>query len=140
MPIKDAATATGKYTAGAQAGQASYASGVAATTKDPTALAVAAQAKLQANFLAALQSGRWARNLQAVGVAGWKAAVAAKAANYAVGIAAGGPKYQAAYSAMLPQMQSLQAQIDAMPNVTIGDANARSAAWATGMRNWKLAQ
>jgi len=140
MAIKDAGTATQNYTAGASAGQASYVSGVQGTTKDPTALAVAAQAKLQANFLAALQSGRWARNLQAVGATGWKAAVVAKAGNYATGIAAGGPKYQAAYQAMLPQMQSLQAQIDAMPNVTIADANARSAAWATGMRNWKLAQ
>lgn len=140
MPIKDAGAATAKYTAGASAGQAAYSAGVQATTKDPTALAVAAQAKLQANFLAALQSGRWARNLQAVGAAGWKAAVLAKAANYGVGIAAGATKYQAAYQSMLPQMQSLQAQIDAMPNVTIGDANARSAAWATGMRNWKLAQ
>ena len=140
MPIKDAGAATAKYTAGASAGQAAYSAGVQATTKDPTALAVAAQAKLQANFLAALQSGRWARNLQAVGASGWKAAVLAKAANYGVGIAAGATKYQAAYQSMLPQMQSLQAQIDAMPNVTIGDANARSAAWATGMRNWKLAQ
>ena len=140
MPIKDAAAATAKYTAGASQGQAAYAAGVAATTIDPTAAAVAAQAKLQANFLAALQSGRWARNLQAVGIAGWKAAVAAKAANYGVGIAAGATKYQQAYQNMLPQMQSLQAQIDTMPNVTIGDANARSAAWATGMRNWKLAQ
>lgn len=140
MTIKTAQQASAKYAAGASAGQAAYAAGVAATTKDPTALAVAAQAKLQANFLAALQSGRWARNLGAVGVNGWKAAVAAKASNYSTGIAAGEAKYATAYSNMLPQMQSLQAQIDAMPNVTIGDANARSAAWATGMRNWKLAQ
>lgn len=140
MAIKDAGAATAAYTAGASAGQANYVAGVQATTKDPTALAVQAQAKLQANFLAALQSGRWARNLQAVGLTGWKSAVVAKAGNYATGIAAGATKYSQAYAAMLPQMQSLQAQIDGMPNVTIGDANARSAAWATGMRNWKLAQ
>jgi len=140
MAIKDAGAATAAYTAGASAGATAWAAGVQSTTKDPTALAVAAQAKLQANFLAALQSGRWARNLQAVGSAGWKAAVQLKSGNYTTGVGAAGPKYQAAYQAMLPQMQSLQAQIDAMPNVTIADANARSAAWATGMRNWKLAQ
>lgn len=140
MAIKDAGTATQNYTNGAAGGQTKYVAGVQATTKDPAALAVAAQAKLQANFLAALQSGRWARNTGAVTPTAWKASVVAKAGNYATGVQAGGPKYQAAYAAMLPQMQSLQAQIDAMPNVTIGDANARSAAWATGMRNWKLAQ
>lgn len=140
MAVVDASTAAQRWQASAATAQQRFAEGVQATTADVVGLAIAAQGALLQNFQQAVTSGRWQRRLQETGTQGWKQATVAKANNYATGINASGNKYQTAYADMLPTMQSLQAQIEGMPSGTIDASIARSAAWQTGMHNWKLSQ
>jgi hypothetical protein len=138
MAILDAATATQHWQNSAGAAQTAYTQGVQNTTVDVIGRAVAQAQKALNGYTSAITSGLWARRLTDVGTTGWKSAAVAKAANYGVGIQASGGKYQAAYSAMLPTMQALQAQIDAMPNVTLADSIARATTWIQGMHNYRL--
>jgi hypothetical protein len=141
LPIPSPQVAAQRWVAGAQAGAQKYTANVQATTKDPTALAIAQQQKLVLNFNAAVQSGHWQRKLSAVGAAGWKAAVAAKgAANFATGVTAAQTKYEQAIAPVLAIEATLQQQVDAMPKVTIADSIARAAAWINGLHQWKLSQ
>lgn len=134
--IVDAQTAAQRYVQGASQGQQRFVEGVQSTSKDPTALAVAAQGKLVANFNAAVQAGKFARGLSRVGKAGWQAATVAKASNYATGIQAGASKYEQAIGPVLSQIATLQSQINAMPNNTIEDSAARARAFMIGLHNW----
>ena len=139
MTIPSAQVVAQRWVAGAQAGAQKYTQGVAGTTKDPTALAIAQQQKLVNNFNQAVQSGHWQRKLSAVGVGGWKAAVAAKgAANYGTGVTAAQLKYENAIAPVLAFEGTLQQQIQAMPHLTIADSIARATAWINGMHNYKL--
>lgn len=139
--IPDAATVTQRWVSGATGAAQRYKEGVDNTTKDPTALAVAQVQKLQNNFMAAIQSGRWQRNLQAVGRAGWQAAVDAKgAANYATGINAAAQKYQEKIAPVLAYEATLQQRIQGMPKATLADSIARATEWITGMARYKTGQ
>ncbi len=120
--------------------QQRFTEGVQATTKDPTALAVAQVAKLQQNFLESITSGRWQRGLAASGAAGWKAATVAKAANYATGINAAQQKFQTAIGPVLAIEAQLQSQLATMPKTTLADSVARMTFWATALHNWKLSR
>jgi hypothetical protein len=134
--VVDAATATQRWQQGASQGQQRFVEGVQATTKDPTALAIAAQNKMLQNVTAAITSGRYARGLSRVGKTGWQQATVAKAANYAVGINASASKYEAAIGPVLQQIGSLQQQIASMPSATLQDNINRMVAFATGLHNW----
>src|SRR5206468_10149164 len=105
--IVDAATATQRWTQGAAQGQQRFVEGVQSTSKDPTALAIAQQQKLLANFTTAITSGRYARNLARVGKAGWQSATIAKASNYSTGINASASKYEQAIGPVLSQIATL---------------------------------
>lgn len=138
MAVKSLQATVAAWQAGTAAGQQRYLDGVANTTVDPTQRAIAAQQALLQNFQAAVSSGLWARRLQASGVQGWKAAVAAKGGqNWAMGIQAGAPKFQQRIAAVLQVEEGLQAQIDAMPSGTPAANDARMLAWSNGMRQAK---
>jgi len=136
----DLATTVSRWQSSASSAQTRYTEGIQSTTKDPTALATAAQAKLLVGFNDAINSGRWARNLQAVGAQGWKSAAVAKAANYSTGIAAGVNKYQSAMQTWLPIIQSSAQQVASMPNNSFQDAVNRSVQMMTLLHNAKLAR
>src|SRR5712691_8390642 len=117
MAIKSLQATVAAWQAGTGTGQQRYLDGVAQTDVDVAGRAVASQQALLQNFQAAVSSGLWARRLQAVGTAGWKAAVAAKGGpNWANGIAAGATQYQNKMQAVLQVEAGLQQQIDAMPS------------------------
>lgn len=136
--MTDLATTVSRWTGSAGTAQTRYSEGIQGTTVDPTALAVAAQSALLANFNAAVQSGHWARRLQAVGANGWKNATLAKASNYATGFQAGQQKYQSAMQTWLPIIQSTAQQVKSTPAVTFQDRLQRSVAFATALHNAKL--
>jgi len=138
--MADLATTVQRWRDSASAGQLRYAEGVQATTVDVVGRAIAAQPKLLANFQQAVTSGFWARRLGERGTAGWKAATVAKAANYAVGIAAGVDDYQKAMQTWLPIINSAAASVQGMPNVSFQDALNRMTAYATALHNAKLAR
>jgi hypothetical protein len=127
-----------RWKAGASQGQTRFVEGVQATTEDPTQAAIAAQQKLLQGFNDAVQSGRWARNLAAVGMSGWKQATLDKANNYSTGINAGAGKYQTRMQTWLPITQQNAASVRSMPNNSFADSLARMQAFATAQHNAKL--
>lgn len=133
----DVATAVERWAQGAGSGQQRYTEGIQNTTKDPTALAVAQQAKLVNNFSQSVTSGRWARNLAKAGKAGWQSAAIAKASNWGTGIAAGRSKYESAMTTWLPIINQAAAQVQSMPSATIEDSAARSRAFMVALHNAK---
>mgnify|MGYP001576030596 CR=1 FL=1 len=137
--MADLATTVQRWKDAAAMGQTRYVEGVQATQVDVVGRAVAAQTKLLTNVTQAIQSGRWAAALSAVGNAGWKSKTLAKAANYAVGISAGGDEFQKAMSVWLPIISSASASVQAMPNASFADSLARMTQFATILHNAKLA-
>lgn len=133
----DLATVVSRWQAGAGGAQQKYVEGVRNTSKDPIAAAVNAQQALLQNFQAAVTSGRWARNLQQVGKAGWQQASEAKSANYGVGIAAGEQAYQDAMQTWLPRINQAAAAVQQMPSGTLAANLARANAFATALYNAK---
>ncbi len=134
---KDLATTTTNWLQRSQASQQAFVDGVQNTSTDPVQRAIQNQGALLAGFTQAVTSGRWARNLAAVGKAGWQSATVAKAGNYGVGIAAGEQKYATAMQTWLPRIQQAAASARAMPSGSIAASNARSAAFATALYNAK---
>jgi hypothetical protein len=138
--MADLATTVQRWRDAASAGQTRYTEGVQATTVDVVGRAIAAQPKLLTNFQQAVSSGFWARRLSDVGTAGWKSKTIAKAANYAVGIAAGVEDYQRAMQTWLPIIQSAAASVQGMPNTSFQDSLNRMTAFATALHNAKLSR
>ena len=135
--IPDAQSYADKWVTRTSAASQDYAQGVAQTDKDPSALAIAAQARLLANFQSSVQSGKWANRLRAVGKAGWQSAVASKGvSNFQNGVSAARDKVAAAAGPLLAFESNLQRQVQGMPNVTDADREARALAWMRGMRQY----
>jgi hypothetical protein len=133
--VKTAAQAASNWTNSAGRATADYTAGVQNTQKDQAALAVAAQARLLANFTSAVTSGLWAAGVQRGGTAYWKAQTQAKSANYGVGFAAGTSNYAAAAQKIIAAEQNIVASLPAR-----GDINqnlARANAFALGLHALK---
>lgn len=137
MPFPNPQTVGQKWSQRAGAAGAAYAQGVANTTKDPTQLASAQAQKMLNGVTSAVTSGYWQRRLADVGMAGWKAAVAAKQANYGTGIAASESKYVAGISAFFSAMGPVLAQIESMPKNTVADSIARATTWIQAAANYQ---
>lgn len=132
----DANGVASKWATRTSAAQQDYVNGVETTSKDPTQLAINNQSRLLANFQAAVNSGKWANRLRAVGKTGWQQAVADKANNFSTGVNAAQAKVAAAFAPLLQYENNLQQQVDAMPNVTDTDRENRMLAWVRGMRQY----
>ena len=134
---KDLATVSQAWQTGAGGAQQKFVDGVNGTTKDPVARAIASQAALLSNFTQAVTSGRWQRNLAAVGKSGWQAATVAKAANYGTGIQAGLANYEKAMTTWLPRINQAAATVNAMPSGTLQQNLAKANQLATILYNAK---
>ena len=132
----DAAAVASKWQSRTSGAQQAYVDGVNNTQKDPTQLAINAQARLLTNFQNAVNSGKWANRLRAVGKGGWQSAVDAKANNFSTGVNAAVQKVTNAFQPLLQYENTLQQQVDAMPNITDTDRENRMLAWVRGMRNY----
>lgn len=138
MALPNAQAVASKWVTRTSAAAQDYAQGVAQTDIDPTQRAIQAQGRLRSEFLAAVDSGKWANGLQRVGKAGWQQAVASKGVqNFSTGVAAAEAKVAQAFGPLLAFESSLQQTIQAMPNVTDADRNNRMLAWANGMRQYQ---
>jgi hypothetical protein len=80
----------------------------------------------------------WARNLGAVGTAGWKSATVAKSGNYSTGFTAGAPKYSAKMQTWLPLIQGAAQQVKNTPAPTFQARMQRAVDYATILHNAKL--
>lgn len=138
--IPNAQAVATKWVQRTSAASQDYASGVAQTDKDPTALAIAAGPRYIANVTARFNDGTWANKLRKVGKTGWQTAVATKGVQaFANGVAAAEGKVAEAFGPLLAFESTLQQQVSSMPNVTDTDRENRMLAWTRGMRTYKAA-
>jgi len=133
--VKTAQQASSNWSGASVRATSDYVAGVQSTQKDQAALAVAQQATLRANFLAAVDSGRWAQGVQRRGTAYWKSQTEAKSGNYSSGYSAGAANYAAAAAKV---MQAIAQGVANLP--PRGDLNQnlqRSASLATYLHSLK---
>jgi len=135
---KDPNAVAAKMVSRASAAQPDYIAGVKGVTDSPTAKAALAGDKAQANYMAAWQSGKTAKRLNAVSLSDWQNATVTKGgARFAQGVAASLPKLQKFFSQSLPYIATLQAQISAMPSTSLEDNINRMIANARGMAKFQ---
>lgn len=138
MATPDAATVLAKWKARASAAADDFVNGVVNTDKDITGLAIAAIPRMRDEFLAAVDSGRVANGLRAVGTQGVKAAVQAKGrAAYQAGVQNADTKVLDAFGKLLPYIDGVKRQVAAMPNQTDADRDARMLRNVQLMRQYK---
>jgi len=105
--VKSQATALANYTGSAPRAATAWAEGIASTTKDQAALAVAAIPRMVQGFNDAANSGRIASGLQRGGTSYWKSQSQAKQGAFSLGIQNGAGNFGVAIGKIL----SAEAQI-----------------------------
>lgn len=127
-----------KWRRRAEASAGDYEKGVDRVSESPTEKAAAKKDKFKANLLKAIDDGKWEKGLKAVSLSDWKDSVKAKGVpNYATGIRASESKMEKFMTELIPFQESLQAEIDRMPDITLSDSIARATKWIEGMAKFK---
>jgi len=104
----------------------------------PGIAAAEQQDRMLQSLIEAITSGRWAAAVSAVSLGEWKNAMKDKGIpRIATGVAAAQPKIQAFFTKLLPQLDSIKAETDAMPQNTIDERIARSAHFQRRMHDLK---
>ncbi len=127
-----------KWRRRAEAAASDYQKGVERVTESPTEKAAAKIDKFKANLMKAINDGKWEKGLKAVSLSDWKEAVAKKGVpNYATGIRASEGKMASFMSELVPFQETLQAEVERMPDITLADGIARATKWIEGMAKFK---
>lgn len=127
--LKSAAEAAANWLAAMQNVTAKVQAGAARVTQAPGAAAAANQSGYLAGV--AQSAGKWARNVAAVTLQQWQAAVAAKAGNISTGARAAASKQSAAMSKVMGMVANARASLP--PRGPKGTNNGRSAAFSDAM-------
>jgi hypothetical protein len=135
--IVSAQQAADAWEAGATQATTKWATNLQNTQKPIVAAAIAQQNVAAQNYAAALNSGRWAAALNAVGDAGVKNAAAAKSGNYGTGVGAAKPKYLAKIGPILSYIAAGLPQLESMPSGTTAAGVARATFWIQYMAGAK---
>lgn len=108
--------------------------GVEAVTEAPGKKAAASQAKMRASVIASIDSGKWARKVSGVSLEDWKKSMVEKGLNrVAAGIDGAADKVEAFFTQLFPYQDTLQRELDAMPDLTLEDSIQRMTKWVRGM-------
>jgi hypothetical protein len=138
MATKTPQSVADKWKRRLQAATQDVTDGVNAVRVNPAEQAVQKQAKLLANFTAAVNSGKWAAGLQRTTLQSWQQAMIQKGVpRIAQGAEAGMPKMQAFMQQLLPYQDTLSQQVANMSDLSLEDSIARMTAWTRGMANFK---
>lgn len=105
--MKTAAQAAANWVASAGRAATDYQQGIQNYNGDWAGATVAQQAALLQNFQASVSNGTWARNVQAVGTAGWKQATVDKVSNYSTGFLAGAQKQAASAQKIMGALSTI---------------------------------
>lgn len=136
MPRKvDAAAATRYWQAGMANAAQKISDGIDRVTESPGQKAAAKRDKYLAGVNASVDT--WARNTAAVDVGTWKAAAKAGVSRVAEGAQNKGQKYGNKISAVFSHMDSVLSQVDSMPDNTLEQRIAKSAAFQRGMSQFR---
>lgn len=134
----NAAEIAEKWRRRAEAAATDYQKGTERVSESPTEKAAAKIVKFKANLIKAIDDGKWEKGLKSVSLSDWKAAVAAKGVpNYATGIRASETKMETFMSELIPFQESLQSEVNRMPDITLADSVARATKWIEGMAKFK---
>lgn len=95
---------------------------VDAVTTAPGVQAAKKQDKMLNNLQQAVSSGKWARRVSGVSLEDWKAAMIHKGIpRIAQGIDAAAPKVEAFFSEFFPYLETVEKEVNAMPDLTLED-------------------
>jgi len=108
--------------------------GVERVTSSPTVKAASKVAKMRANILAAIDSGKWEGRLKAVTLEEWKDKMKNIGINrIAAGIDGAAAKVENFAAQLLPYQDKLKSDIERMPDVTLEDNIGRMTSFIRGM-------
>jgi len=125
---KNAQQVSQKWSRNLSGATQSITDGVNAVTQAPGVAAAAQQQAMLAKLTAAVQSGKWAARVSAVGLNDWKTAMTTKGIQrVASGAQAAEPKMAKFLTDFLPVAAQVSQEVSAMPKVTIEDSVNRSA-------------
>jgi hypothetical protein len=114
------------------------AAGIKAVTESPTAKAASKMAKLKANLIAAIDSGKMARGLNSVSLEDWRTKMLEKGINrVAEGIQAANGKVIKFAAKLLPFQEKLSTEVNKMADTTLEDSIARMTKWTRGMATFQ---
>lgn len=126
MATKNAAAVAAKWRDRLQAATQEMTEGVRAVTVAPGQKAAAKADVMKARLLEALNNGKWQRNVSAVSLGDWQAAmINTGIPRVATGAAEKMSKVENFMAKFLPYADSVSKQIDQMPNVTVQDRKNR---------------
>lgn len=135
---KSAQQVTDKWVRNLSAAGQDIQAGVQAVRDNPAQAAIAKQAKMRQNILAAIDSGKWAAGLQNVTLQQWQNAMIQKGLpRIATGAQAAQTKFSQFMTKLLTYQEGLSGEIDAMPDLTLQDNINRMVAWTQGMSQFK---
>lgn len=137
MARKSPERSAAKYARNAAAAQQDWKEGVEAVTDNPMAKAAAADGKWQTNVSAPDAREKFKRNVGRVSADEWKTRTTQATGRYAQGVAGAEGKMLKHQQEIAGHMDALRRKIDAMPNVTPADKDARMLAWSQGMRQYR---
>ena len=97
--------------------------GAAKVTVAPSKLAIAAQEKMKAKLIAAIEDGTWARQLGLVSLEDWQRAfIDTGVGRVSSGVDKAGAKMQRFGEWLIPTVEAGQNKIKGMPDVTLDDS------------------
>lgn len=127
-----------KWRRRAEASASDYQKGIERVSESPMEKAVAKKDKFKANLIKAIDDGKWEKGLKSVSLTDWKDSVAKKGVpNYATGIRASETKMEKFMTELIPFQETLQAEVNRMPDITLADSIARATKWIEGMAKFK---
>ena len=95
---------------------------VQAVTQAPGVQAAKKADKMLTNLTNAVTSGRWGRRVSSVSLSDWQNAMITKGIpRISSGIDAAAPKVEAFFSEFFPHLEKIEAEVKAMPDLTLDD-------------------
>lgn len=117
---------------------ADYTKGIDRVTVAPGQLAAAKEEKLVAGFTAAIASGKWRDRVAGVSLTEWKTKAKEKGAGrIASGVSGASQDMLKFGQELLAFEDTVQAEVNAMPDLTLEDRIQKSVAWQRRMSTFK---
>lgn len=112
--------------------------GVERVTEAPGVKAAAAQDKMRANLIVAIDTGKWGRRVAGVSLAEWQAKMISKGIpRVAMGIDAAADKVREFATQLFDHENTVLSEIERLPDVTLEDAIVRATTWIRRMAEFE---
>lgn len=112
--------------------------GVQRVTEAPGVKAAAAQDKMRANLMSAIDSGKWGRRVASVPLAEWQDKMINKGIpRVSMGIDAAADKVRDFAQQLIDHENNLLTEIDRLPSITLEDSIVRATTWIRRMAEFE---